>query len=90
MSIARLVATFLQLYGWVLVAYVVLGWFVMADRGGGLFGIYRTLAAICEPYLGLFRRLLPPIMLGGGGLDLSPLVGLIVLQIVAGIVGRLG
>jgi YggT family protein len=30
-----------------------------------------------EPYLGLFRRMIPPI----GGLDLSPIVALIVLQL---------
>ncbi len=30
-----------------------------------------------EPYLGLFRRIVPPI----GGLDLSPVVALIVLQL---------
>jgi len=30
-----------------------------------------------EPYLGLFRRIIPPI----GGLDLSPIVALIVLQL---------
>ena len=30
-----------------------------------------------EPYLGLFRRIIPPI----GGLDLSPVVALIVLQL---------
>lgn len=31
-----------------------------------------------EPYLGLFRRLLPPI---GGVLDLSPILGFLVLRI---------
>lgn len=30
-----------------------------------------------EPYLGLFRRIIPPI---GGTLDLSPLIGFFVLQ----------
>jgi len=30
-----------------------------------------------EPYLGLFRRIIPPL----GGLDLSPVVALIVLQL---------
>ena len=30
-----------------------------------------------EPYLGIFRRVIPPI----GGLDLSPIVALIVLQL---------
>lgn len=32
-----------------------------------------------NPYLNFFRRFLPPINLGGFGLDLSPIVGIIVL-----------
>jgi len=35
---------------------------------------------VCEPYLALFRRFIPPI----GPLDLSPLVAVLVLQIVVG------
>jgi YggT family protein len=31
-----------------------------------------------EPYLGIFRRIIPPL----GGLDLSPIVALIVLQLI--------
>jgi YggT family protein len=31
-----------------------------------------------EPYLGVFRRIIPPL----GGLDLSPIVALIVLQLI--------
>lgn len=41
---------------------------------------------VVEPYLGLFRRFLPPLRIGPGALDLSPVVGLIVLQVVGGIV----
>jgi YggT family protein len=40
-----------------------------------------------NPYLNLFRRVIPP--LGGGGgfaLDLSPMVGIVVLFIVRGVV----
>jgi uncharacterized protein YggT (Ycf19 family) len=33
---------------------------------------------VCEPYLGLFRRFIPPI----GPIDVSPIVGILVLQIV--------
>ena len=40
---------------------------------------------VSEPYLRIFRRFIPMI----GPLDLSPIVGLIVLQIVGGIVVRL-
>jgi YggT family protein len=32
-----------------------------------------------NPYLNFFRRFLPPVNLGGLGLDLSPIVGIIVL-----------
>jgi YggT family protein len=38
-----------------------------------------------DPYLNLFRRLLPPLGSGGFALDLSPMVGVIVLFIARGI-----
>ena len=37
-----------------------------------------------NPYLNLFRRFLPPVGGGGFALDLSPMVGLIVLFVAAG------
>jgi YggT family protein len=37
---------------------------------------------VCEPFLRLFRGLLPAVRMGGMGLDLSPLVAFIVLYIV--------
>ena len=42
------------------------------------------LREVCEPYLGFFRRFIPPL----GPIDLSPVVAIIVLQIVGGIVVR--
>jgi YggT family protein len=39
-----------------------------------------------NPYLNLFRRVLPPIGGGGFALDLSPIIGVIVLFIVRGVV----
>jgi YggT family protein len=41
---------------------------------------------VTDPYLNLFRRFIPPVRLGGGGLDLSPIVATFVLFIVGGIV----
>lgn len=38
-----------------------------------------------EPFLAFFRRFIPPL----GPLDLSPLVGIIVLQVVGGLVVRI-
>ena len=37
---------------------------------------------VCEPYLGLFRRFIPPI----GPVDISPIVAILVLQIVGQII----
>jgi YggT family protein len=39
---------------------------------------------VCEPYLGLFRRFIPPI----GPVDVSPIVGILLLQIVGGLIIR--
>ena len=47
--------------------------------------ILGFLRDVCEPYLGLFRRFIPPL----GPLDLSPIVAIFVLQIVGGIIVRL-
>lgn len=80
MNIGLLIARILDFYGLLLVVYVILGWVVMSSRGGALSDIYRALATICEPYLSLFRRILPPVMMGSAGIDLSPFIGLIVLQ----------
>ncbi|HEY0388344.1 MAG TPA: YggT family protein [Gaiellales bacterium] len=38
-----------------------------------------------EPYLGIFRRLVPPL----GGFDLSPIIALIVLQLVYQVVANI-
>jgi YggT family protein len=40
---------------------------------------------VCEPYLSIFRRFIPPL----GPLDLSPIIGIIVLNIVGGIIVNL-
>ena len=39
---------------------------------------------VTNPYLNLFRRFLPPVRIGPGALDLSPMVGTFVLLIVGG------
>ncbi|HEX2016512.1 MAG TPA: YggT family protein [Solirubrobacteraceae bacterium] len=43
--------------------------------------VLTFLRDVCEPYLGLFRRFIPPL----GPLDLSPMVALFVLYFVGGL-----
>jgi len=60
------------LYYWALIIYILMSWFPNA-RGTA---IGQFLARICEPYLELFRRFIPPL----GMIDISPIVAIIVLN----------
>jgi YggT family protein len=44
--------------------------------------ILGFLRDVCEPYLSIFRRFIPPI----GPVDVSPIVAILLLQIVGGII----
>ena len=47
--------------------------------------ILGFLRDVCEPYLSLFRRFIPPL----GPLDLSPMIAIIVLYIAGSVIGNL-
>jgi YggT family protein len=84
---------FVQVFIWVYVllifAYVLMSW-VRLPYSIWLNRIQRFLYDVVEPYLRIFRRILPPL----GPLDLSPMVAVIVLfvvgQLVIGLIGNLG
>jgi YggT family protein len=82
------VGQLIMVYSYAIFAYIIMSWFV-SNASGPLRELYRGLAMICEPFLSLFRRVLPPLMLGSGGLDLSPMIALIVLQVLARVIGNL-
>ena len=65
-------ARILELYSYVLIARVLMSWVPDVERTS----IGRFLVRITEPYLGFFRRFIPPLPLGGGYLDLSPIVAI--------------
>ena len=64
-----------QFYGLLIFIYVMMSWFPMR---GVIYDIYKVLGSVVEPYLGLFRNLIPPM----GNFDFSPLVAYFVLQMV--------
>lgn len=79
--ITALLVNLLNLYCFVIFVYVMLSWFPV---GGGIIGeIYRTLGMICDPFLDIFKRVIPPI---GGTIDISPILALLVLQFAGGLV----
>ena len=75
----------LQLYVIVLFARVIFSWFPVSP-GSAMEGIYDVLRMLTEPVLGPLRRAIPPVRLGGMGLDLSPLIALFGIQILQRIV----
>ena len=72
-----LLCTVLQL--WLLAVFlrIVLSWFP-ATEGGGLARVTDVLGAVTDPVLSPVRAMLPPVRMGGMGLDLSPMVVLLV------------
>src|SRR5262249_58407080 len=77
------VDVFIFVYTLVIFAYILMSW-VRLPYSPWLSRIQRFLYDVCEPYLRLFRRILPSM----GPLDLSPLVGTIVLWVFAGALMR--
>lgn len=62
-------------YSMIIFVYVMMSWFPTRD---GLIGdIYAVLGRICDPFLDLFKKLIPPI---GGMVDVTPIIALLVLQ----------
>ena len=58
LSIKYLIVSLADAYSMVLFVYVLMSWFP-TDRGI-LADINRVLAKVCDPYLNLFRKLIPP------------------------------
>jgi YggT family protein len=75
-----------RVYLLLLLARIILSWFPISPDGAWA-GIASFLYSITEPVLGPLRRALPPVGIGGMGLDLSPLIVIIGLQILLGVIG---
>jgi YggT family protein len=70
----------IQLYLLVILARVIMSWF--APTPGTTYAqIYEVFDRLTEPVLGPIRAVIPPIRMGMGGLDLSPIIVFLVGQI---------
>ncbi len=75
--IVATIANFLQIYFVLIIIRVLLSWFQTANWA------YQTMSfisPITDPYLNIFRSFIPPL----GGIDLSPMVAILLLQFVQG------
>ncbi|KAF8113362.1 hypothetical protein N665_0050s0022 [Sinapis alba] len=71
MVVANGLINFLNIYNTILVVRLVLTWFPTAPPA-----IVNPLSTLCDPYLNIFRGVIPPL----GGLDLSPILAFLVLN----------
>jgi len=74
---------------WIIEAYVIilvlralLSWFPISS-GSPLQPVETVLVRATEPVLAPVRKLIPPIRMGGGGIDLSLIIVIVVLELVA-------
>jgi YggT family protein len=83
-SVQQFVDVFITVYAILIFAYILTSW-VRLPYSPTLNRIQRFLVDVCEPYLRLFRRALPPL----GPLDLSPMVALFVLVLAGRLINAL-
>lgn len=81
MQFSRLLCTLGNLYLIAIFARIVVSWFPV--QPDSVFAtVVGFLYTITEPVLGPLRRTVPALRMGGMGLDLSPIIVVLVLQIV--------
>jgi len=78
---AQFVAVFVYVYSALIFAYVILSWIQIPYA---LSWLQRFLYDVCEPYVRIFRRLLPPV----GPIDFSPVIAIAVLYLLRLLINR--
>ena len=76
-SVESFLSVFIYVYSLLILAFIITSW-VRLPYSVWLNRIQRFLHDVVNPYLTLFRRFVPPL----GPLDLSPMLGVIVLVVV--------
>ena len=72
--------SFLQIYWVLLIVRILLSWFQTMEWAGQ---IISFLAPITDPYLNIFRSIIPPI----GGIDISAILAIFLLQFIQSSLG---
>jgi uncharacterized protein YggT (Ycf19 family) len=83
-TIANFVNVFISVYILVILIYIITSW-VRLPYSPTLNRVQRFLFDVCDPYLRLFRRIVPPL----GPLDLSPMLAVIVLIVARELINSL-
>lgn len=75
----EIIIYFLQLYIWIILIRVILSWFRISPTG--IWGsVYKFIIEITEPFLIIFKKIIPSLKIGRGYIDLSPIIAILVIQ----------
>lgn len=80
----RLLSSLVDIYTILIFVRCLLTW--IPNNTGVMQSVNSVLGKICDPYLNLFKKFIPPI---GGTIDISPIVALLVLQLAMRIIYNL-
>jgi len=79
-----LIGDLLYLFLLALLAYSILSWLAYSGRlnyDSPVFKVQKVLGAICEPVLRPVRKIVPPLQVGGVGIDLSVLIVFLIIEV---------
>jgi YggT family protein len=85
-DVADYIDTLVLVYLVLIFIRILTSWIPRMPYNRYLAAFLKFVSDVTDPYLNLFRRVLPPVRLGGAGLDLSPIVATLVLILVSSIV----
>jgi len=84
-DIADYVGALFLVYIGLLLVRVLISWVPRMPYNPTLRKVVDFITETTDPYLNLFRRFIPPLGGGGFALDLSPMIGIIVLVVLRGL-----
>lgn len=85
-DVADYVYTLMMVYLVLIFIRIIMSWIPRMPYNRWLSAVLGFVTDVTDPYLNLFRRFIPPLKMGPGALDLSPIIATFVLLIVGGIV----
>lgn len=88
-DVGNYVDTLVLVYVVLIFIRILMSWIPRMPYNRWLSMALKFVTDVTDPYLNLFRRFIPPLRIGPGALDLSPMIAVFLLLIVGGLVASL-
>jgi YggT family protein len=88
-TIADYVRTFIEIYIVLIFIRILMSWFPRIPYYRWLSIFLNFVTEVTDPFLNIFRRVIPPARIGPAAMDFSPMIAVIVLILLGGVVVNL-